>query len=119
MTAGANSAEQQEGRFLGGVGDEAYGRETTNQLDSSNLWRTFFVGSGRQAPLRAYKEPSAGLQCLQAAACSIPTSNPRMVLQDILGCIHCGTSDCVFFPLAETASACKLLELSWAAGAVA
>ena len=31
------------------MGDEAYGKEIVNQLDSSNLWRTFFVSSGRQA----------------------------------------------------------------------
>ncbi len=50
VTPGAGATLQQEGRFLGGVGDEAYGKETTNQLDSSNLWRTFFVGNARQAP---------------------------------------------------------------------
>lgn len=43
------AGEQQEGRFVGGVGDEAYAKEVTSQLDSSKILRTFFVGSGRQA----------------------------------------------------------------------
>lgn len=34
---------------MGGVGDEAYAKEVTSQLDSSKILRTFFVGSGRQA----------------------------------------------------------------------
>ncbi len=41
--------EQQEGCFVGGVGDKAYAEEVTSQLDSSKILRTFFVGSGRQA----------------------------------------------------------------------
>ena len=34
---------------MGGVGDEAYAKEVTSQLDSSKILRTFFVGSGRRA----------------------------------------------------------------------
>ena len=59
------------------MGDEAHGKEIVNQLDSSNLWRTFFVSSGRQASnlLHTLLDPLQSLlvAVLRSALLSIPT----------------------------------------------